>query len=112
MQSAGLRISVAVLSKNQWPCKISRYYSFASGGNQYEHSIKPAFAKFIDELVKAGRFSSPTEALEAGVARLMVDSEPDVLDETDVADIQRSLDEMHRGDVIDSKALHARLRKL
>jgi Arc/MetJ-type ribon-helix-helix transcriptional regulator len=66
---------------------------------------------FVDEHVKAGRFCSASEVLEAGIARLMLDTEPDVLDEQDLIDIQRSLEQMQRGEVIDSVVLHAQLRR-
>jgi putative addiction module CopG family antidote len=74
-------------------------------------TLDPEYERFIEEQVKAGRFTSSAEALEAGIARLMVDPEPDVLDEQDVADIQRSLAQIGRGEVIDAKSLHAEIRK-
>lgn len=37
-------------------------------------TLKPYTQKFIEEQVKAGRFASPDEAIEAGVARLMCDA--------------------------------------
>jgi Arc/MetJ-type ribon-helix-helix transcriptional regulator len=70
-------------------------------------TINPEYERFIDEQVKAGRFSSPTEAMEAGIARLMLDAEPDVLDDQDVADIQHSLEQIRRGEVIDAKTVRA-----
>jgi Arc/MetJ-type ribon-helix-helix transcriptional regulator len=73
--------------------------------------IDPKYEKFIDEQVKSGRFSSPEEAMEAGIARLMLDAEPDVLDEQDVTDIRQSLHEMRYGNVVDAKTLHAEIRK-
>jgi len=74
-------------------------------------AIDPEYEKFIDEQVKAGRFSSSAEALEAGIARLMLDPDPDVLDEQDVADIRQSLDQIQKGEVIDAKTVHAEIRK-
>jgi hypothetical protein len=41
---------------------------------------KPEIQEFIEEQVKAGRFSSPTEVIEAGIARLMLDPMGDELD--------------------------------
>ncbi len=73
-------------------------------------SLKPEVEKFIDEQVKSGRYSSPAEAIEAGMARLMLDPEPDTLDAQDRADIRASLEEMDRGEVVDAKDLHAELR--
>jgi Arc/MetJ-type ribon-helix-helix transcriptional regulator len=74
-------------------------------------SIDADYERFIEEQVKAGRFSSSAEAVEAGIARLMLDPEADVLDEQDVADIQQSLEEIKRGDVVDAKVFHAEIRK-
>jgi Arc/MetJ-type ribon-helix-helix transcriptional regulator len=74
-------------------------------------AINPEYERFIEDQIKAGRFSSPAEALEAGIARLMMDAEPDVLDVHDVSDIQTSLEQIHQGDVIDAKTVHAELRE-
>jgi Arc/MetJ-type ribon-helix-helix transcriptional regulator len=74
-------------------------------------TINPEYERFIDEQVKAGRFSSPAEAMEAGIARLMLDAEPDVLDDQDVADIQHSLEQLRRGEVIDAQTVHAGIRQ-
>jgi Arc/MetJ-type ribon-helix-helix transcriptional regulator len=74
-------------------------------------AINPEYERFIEDQIKAGRFSSPAEALEAGIARLMMDAEPDVLDVHDVSDIQTSLEQIHLGDVIDAKTVHAVLRE-
>lgn len=73
--------------------------------------LKPELKKFVDEQVKQGSFSSPTEVLEAGLARLMLDPPPDELDACDVADLSESLDQMRRGEVIPWEQLSARLRR-
>lgn len=73
-------------------------------------ALDPKYEKFIQEQVKAGRFSSSAEALEAGIARLMVDPKPDILDEQDVADIEKSLQQLKRGEVVEAKTLHAKIR--
>jgi Arc/MetJ-type ribon-helix-helix transcriptional regulator len=73
-------------------------------------TLDPEYEKFIDEQVKAGRFSSSAQALEAAIARLMLDTEPDILDTQDAADIHQSLDDIARGDVVDARALHSELR--
>jgi len=72
--------------------------------------LRPELEQFLDEQVKAGHFSSTSEALEAGIARLMLDPEPDELDAQDLAEIRQSLDEMRRGELIDGEKLHAQLR--
>jgi Arc/MetJ-type ribon-helix-helix transcriptional regulator len=73
-------------------------------------TINPDCQRFIDEQVKAGRFGSSAEALEAGIARLMLDPNPDLLDQQDVADVQESLAQIDRGDLIDAATLHAEIR--
>ncbi len=72
--------------------------------------LKPELERFLDEQVKAGRFSSASAAVEAGIARLMLDPEPDAFDEQDLTEIRQSLDEMRRGDVLDGEKLHRELR--
>lgn len=74
-------------------------------------SLQPALAKFIDEQVESGRFSSRSQAVEAGVARLMADTDLDILDEKDINDIRISTEQMRRHQTISGKSLHARLRK-
>lgn len=73
-------------------------------------ALKPEIEKFIDDQVKAGRFSSAAEALEAGVARLMLDPAPDELDAKDVAELRESLEQMRRGEVLDWRTYSAELR--
>lgn len=58
--------------------------------------LDPALERFIDDQVKLGCFASHAEALEAGVARLMLDPEPDDLNVEDVAEIRDSLAHMRR----------------
>ena len=72
--------------------------------------LRPELERFIDDQVRAGRFSSRTEALEAGVARLMLDGE-DALDAEDVEEIRESLAQMRRGEVVDWRQFAAGLRQ-
>ena len=74
-------------------------------------TVKPQLEQFINEQVKAGLFSSVEEVVEAGLARLMLDPEPDVLDELDQIDIQKSLEQMDRGELIDATVVHAEMRR-
>lgn len=53
--------------------------------------LRPELQQFLDEQVARGHFKSHAEALEAGVARLMLDAD---LDELDVQQISRSLEQM------------------
>src|SRR5258705_13868867 len=58
---------------------------------------KPELEKFVDELVKSGQFASPTEVIEAGLARVMLDPSPEELDEETGAAIDRAEGEFDRG---------------
>lgn len=71
-------------------------------------TLRPELERFIADQVKAGRYSSAAEAVEAGVARLMLDPEPDA---RDLADLRESLGQMARGETIDARLLHAQLRR-
>ncbi len=73
--------------------------------------IKPELEKFVADQVKEGSFSSPSEVVEAGLARLMLDPELDELDARDVAELNESLGQMRRSEVVDWKELSARLRR-
>lgn len=74
-------------------------------------SLKPELQRFAEDQVKIGRFSSVTEVLEAGLARLMLDPVPDELDEEDIAAIEESEDQIARGEDLDWKEVSAKLRK-
>jgi len=62
--------------------------------------------RFLDEQVASGHFRS-----HAGVARLMLDADPDDLDELDVQQITRSLEQMRRGEVVDARAFAERRKR-
>ena len=64
--------------------------------------------RFLDEQVASGHFRSHAEAVEAGVARLMLDADPD---ELDVQQITRSLEQMRRGEVVDALAFAERRKR-
>jgi putative addiction module CopG family antidote len=74
-------------------------------------SLKPELQRFIDDQVKTGRFASPTEVLEAGLARLMLDPIDDTLDDEDLAAIDESEQQIARGEDLDWKDVSAQLRK-
>jgi putative addiction module CopG family antidote len=73
--------------------------------------LKPELQKFVEDQVSAGRFSSATEVLEAGLARLMLDPPPDELDADDLAAIEESERQIARGEDLDWNEVSARLRK-
>jgi putative addiction module CopG family antidote len=72
--------------------------------------LTPELEQFVDDQVKEGHFPSRDDVVEAGLARLMLDPEPDELDARDIAELTESLGQMHRGEVIGWKELSARLR--
>lgn len=72
--------------------------------------LRPELKQFIDEQVKAGHFSSPAEVVEAGLARLMLDPEPDELDANDLAAIEESERQITGGQDLDWREVRAKLR--
>ena len=74
-------------------------------------ALKPELERFVEEQVKAGRFGSPAEVLEAGLARLMLDRRSDELDEEDLKAIEESEDQIARGEDLDWNEVSATLRR-
>jgi len=72
-------------------------------------ALKPELERFVEDQVRAGRFSSPVEVLEAGLARLMLDP-PDDLDDDDIAGIEESERQVARGEDLDWRQVAAQLR--
>jgi putative addiction module CopG family antidote len=64
-------------------------------------TLSPQLEKFVEDQIKEGRFSSVTEVLEAGLARLMVDPQSDELDAGDWVAIEESERQIARGEDID-----------
>jgi len=73
--------------------------------------LKPELEQFIEQQVKAGRFASRDEMLEAGVARLMLDPLRDELDEQDLAAIEESERQIAAGADLDWKQVSTQLRR-
>jgi Arc/MetJ-type ribon-helix-helix transcriptional regulator len=74
-----------------------------------QYQISPELEQFIQEEIKCGRFASPTAVVEAGLARLMLDSEYDVLDEQDLTAIGESEAQLARGEDLDWAQVKAAL---
>jgi putative addiction module CopG family antidote len=74
-------------------------------------TVNPEMERFIEEQVKAGNFSSPSEVLEAGLARLMLDPELEEPGDLEFERIQSALDQADRGELIDAEAVHAEMRR-
>ena len=73
-------------------------------------SLTPELARFVEEQVEQGRFASPAEVVEAGLARLKLDPPPDALDAATIAAIEEADAQIDRGDGIDADEAFARLR--
>ena len=73
--------------------------------------LTPELERFVQDQVQSGRFASPEEVLEAGLARLMLDPAPDELDEEDLAAIQESEEQIARGEDMDWNEASAILRR-
>jgi Arc/MetJ-type ribon-helix-helix transcriptional regulator len=74
-------------------------------------SLGPEPKKYVEEQVRAGRFASPQEVVEAGLARLMLDPLPDELDDDDLAAIEESEAQIKRGEALDWAQVSAALRQ-
>lgn len=74
-------------------------------------SLSPELKKYVEEQVRAGRFASAEEVVEAGLARLMLDPVPDALDDEDVAATDESEAQIERGQDLDWAQVSAALRQ-
>ena len=73
--------------------------------------LNPKLQQFVDEQVRSGRFASAEEAVEAGLARLMLDPPTAAPSSDEIAGIKRSLEQMDRGEVTDAAEVHARIKQ-
>jgi antitoxin ParD1/3/4 len=73
-------------------------------------TLKPELQQFVEEQVRAGRFATVQEALEAAVARLMLDSDGADLDEATMDAIERAEAQLDRGEGIPLEEAFNRLR--
>jgi putative addiction module CopG family antidote len=74
-------------------------------------SLKPELRRFVEKQVKAGRYATLEEVLEAGVARLMLDDPAGELDDATLEAIDRAETQLDRGQGIPVDQAFARLRK-
>ncbi|HSI34137.1 MAG TPA: hypothetical protein VK986_11160, partial [Tepidisphaeraceae bacterium] len=72
--------------------------------------LKPEVERFVEEQVRAGRFDSSDELIEAAVARLMADPVSDELLPGEHAELEKSLAEMRAGQVVDWRTFSAPFR--
>lgn len=71
---------------------------------------KPEFRRFVEDEVRSGRFGSPAEVIEAGLARLMDDREPAPLDDETIAALAEADAQIERGEGIDFDKFAADMR--
>lgn len=70
---------------------------------------KPELQRFIDEQVKAGRYSSPDAAIEAAVQQMMLEQEG--LDDQTLAAINRADEQYDQGQYVEWRDVRDELRK-
>jgi Arc/MetJ-type ribon-helix-helix transcriptional regulator len=73
--------------------------------------MSPELQRFVEELVRSGKFSSTTEVIEAGVSRLMIEEGGLELDEETWAAIDEAERQIERGEYRDFREVAAELRK-
>jgi putative addiction module CopG family antidote len=73
--------------------------------------LKPELEKFVDEQVRTGRFPSASAVIEAGLSRLMLDPEPNPIDEQTLASLERAEEQIDRGQYRDWSEVSVELRK-
>ena len=67
---------------------------------------KPPFRQFVEDEIKSGRFASPADVLEAGLARQMDDRELSPLDDETIAALAEADAEIERGRGIDIQRVY------
>jgi putative addiction module CopG family antidote len=75
-------------------------------------TLRPEVAKFIEEQVRAGRFHSPDDAINAAITRLQAEQEllAEEIDDADLAAIQEGLAQLDRGEGRPWEEVRAELR--
>lgn len=71
-------------------------------------NLRPELQKFIYDKVNSGEYSTAQEVVEAGLARLMLDAEPAIDDQT-LADLEAGEAEIDRGDFRPRRELRTEL---
>ena len=67
--------------------------------------LSPELEQYVQEQVKSGRFASPVEVLEAGVARLMLDENFD--DEDEIRALEEAEKQIAAGETFSLKNVAA-----
>lgn len=92
------------------PCPVDGAIPARYTNNMNVQLTKPELEKFVDELVHSGHFASPTEVIEAGLARLMMDGPHDERDKETLAAIERAEAQFDRGEDRSFKEFAAEFR--
>ena len=71
---------------------------------------RPSVQKYVEEQVKQGHFSSPSEVIEAALMRQMVDDANVPFDQETLAAIERGNDQIERGEGRDLREVAAAFR--
>jgi putative addiction module CopG family antidote len=71
--------------------------------------ISPELERFVQEQVETGRFASPSEVFEAGLARLMLDGE---FDEEDLRAFEEAERQIAAGETVDLKMVRAEYKDI
>ena len=74
-------------------------------------SLRPELEEFVAAQVKVGGYASADEVLEAAVARLMLDPEPQELDAETLAALEEGEAQLDRGEGISLEEAFDALRK-
>lgn len=61
-------------------------------------TLKPEYERFIAEQLTSGRFSTPSEVIEAALSNFMSETVPDELDDRTIAALRRARAEFDRGE--------------
>lgn len=72
--------------------------------------LRRELQEFVDQQVCDGRFASAEDMIEAGLFRLMLDAEPQELDEATLDAIDRAEEQYARGQFRDWEQVKAQLR--
>lgn len=72
---------------------------------------KPELERFIDDQVRAGRYTSPEDAVEAAIAQMMVDQTTIHLTDEDMVAIHESEAQIDRGESVEFDTFASEMRK-
>jgi antitoxin ParD1/3/4 len=89
---------------------IEVVYDLGNGGSTMQITLRPELEEFVNEQVKTGQYTSPADVVEAALARLMVDLDDELDDET-LAALDEADAQIDRGEGIPLDEAFERLRR-